>query len=162
MQGPASESGSPTWEDIEFLRRQVIDLQRICSMGVLAGSVMHELNNALTPVLNYARLGLRTNDQAFRDRSFERILEAADRATQLTRGMLGLTRPSDGLRLATDLARLTEDVLRLTSKDLQKHRIQVDFKVDGSPRASVNSRNSNKCCSILSSTLVRPCPKEAC
>lgn len=52
---------------IENLRRQVIALQRISSLGVLAGGVFHELNNALTPILNYAKLGLRNPDPAYRE-----------------------------------------------------------------------------------------------
>ena len=133
------EPSAPGWEDIEILRRQVVELQRISSLGVLAGSVMHELNNALTPILNYAKLGLRNPDPEFQKRAFERILEASERAGQLTRGMLGLARPSDGQRPVTELARLTEEVLKLTAKELQKHRIHVDYLVEGNPRAGVNS-----------------------
>ena len=55
--------------EIEVLRRQVIALQRISSLGVLAGGVFHELNNALTPILNYAKLGLRNPDPAYRERA---------------------------------------------------------------------------------------------
>src|SRR5262249_24426411 len=44
------------------LRRQVMDLQRVCSLGVLAGGICHELNNILTPILNYAKLGQRNPD----------------------------------------------------------------------------------------------------
>ena len=36
-------------EEIEALRRQVVELQRVSSLGVLAGGICHELNNALTP-----------------------------------------------------------------------------------------------------------------
>ena len=42
---------------VDALRRQVIALQRISSLGVLAGGVFHELNNALTPILNLRQAG---------------------------------------------------------------------------------------------------------
>ena len=51
------------------MRRQIVALQRISSLGVLAGGVFHELNNALTPILNYAKLGLRNADPAYRERA---------------------------------------------------------------------------------------------
>ena len=35
---------------------------------MLAGGVVHELNNALTPILNYAKLALRNPDPAYRER----------------------------------------------------------------------------------------------
>ena len=77
---------------INALRRQVIALQRISSLGVLAGGVFHELNNALTPILNHAKLGLRNPDPAYRERALLQILDAAQRAATITRGMLGLTK----------------------------------------------------------------------
>ena len=55
---------------VEALRRQVIALQRISSIGVLAErGLLHELNNALTPILSYAKLGLRNPDPAYRERA---------------------------------------------------------------------------------------------
>ena len=93
--------------EIEALKRQVIAIQRISSLGVLAGGVFHELNNALTPILNYAKLGLRNPDPAYRERALTQIVDAAQRAATITRGMLGLSRPGNGLnhREPIDLAR---------------------------------------------------------
>ena len=62
--------------------------QRISSLGVLAGGVFHELNNALTPILAYAKLGLRNPDPAYRERALSQIVEASQRAATITRGML--------------------------------------------------------------------------
>ena len=45
-------------DELEALRRQVVALQRISTLGVLASGVFHELNNTLTPIINYAKLGL--------------------------------------------------------------------------------------------------------
>jgi signal transduction histidine kinase len=126
--------------EIEALRRQVIALQRISSLGVLAGGVFHELNNALTPILNYAKLGLRNPDPAYRERALTQIVDAAQRATTITRGMLGLSRPGNGLnhREPIDLARLAEEVVRLVKKDMARHRVRLDVKTAGRPYARVN------------------------
>lgn len=125
-------------EQIEALRRQVVELQRLSSLGVLAGSVCHELNNALTPVLNYAKLGLRSSDPEYRRRALEKILDGAQRATAVARGVLGLARPQFERRDPTDLVRLTQEVLMLTAKDLEKHRIAVEFEGGENPHARVN------------------------
>jgi signal transduction histidine kinase len=124
--------------EIEALRRQVVELQRVSSLGVLAGGICHELNNALTPILNYAKLGLRNQDPDFRRRAFEKILDGAERAAAITGGVLGLARPRADRRSATDLVRLVEEVLLLTAKDLSKGRVHVDFRVEGRPHARVN------------------------
>jgi signal transduction histidine kinase len=126
--------------EIEALRRQVIALQRISSLGVLAGGVFHELNNALTPILNYAKLGLRNPDPAYRERALTQIVDAAQRAATITRGMLGLSRPGNGVnhRESIDLARLAEEVIRLIKKDMARHRVKLDMKTTGQPYARVN------------------------
>lgn len=121
-----------------MLRRQVMELQRISSLGVLAGGVCHELNNALTPILNYAKLGLRNPDPEFRQRAFEKILEAAQRAGTIAGGVLGLARPQADRRAPTDLVRLAEEVLMLVGKDLTKHRVRAEFRTEARPHARVN------------------------
>jgi signal transduction histidine kinase len=124
---------------IETLRRQVIALQRISSLGVLAGGVFHELNNALTPILNYAKLGLRNPDPAYRERALGQIVEAAQRAATITRGMLGLSRPGKvSHREPTDLTRLVEEVVMLVKKDLARHRVRLEVKATGNIHARVN------------------------
>jgi signal transduction histidine kinase len=125
-------------DEVEALRREVVALQRISSLGILAGSVSHELNNALTPILNYAKLGLRNTDPAYRDRAFQKILEAAQHASAITGGMLGLTRPRVDRRSSTDLVRLVQEVLLLVGKDLQKHRVHLEFQAEAHPYARVN------------------------
>jgi signal transduction histidine kinase len=124
---------------IDALRRQVIALQRISSLGVLAGGVFHELNNALTPILNYAKLGLRNPDPAYRERALTQIVEAAQRAASITRGMLGLSRPGNiKHREPTDMSRLVDEVVMLVKKDLMRHRVRLDVKTSGNPYARVN------------------------
>lgn len=135
---PNDSPNSPGREEIDALRRRVIDLQRVSSLGVLAGSVCHELNNALTPILNYAKLGLRNPDPEFRRKAFEKILEGAQRAATITGGVLGLARPQSDVRAPADLARLTEEVLLLAAKDLQKGRVKVELQIEGRPYARVN------------------------
>ena len=124
---------------VESLRRQVIALQRISSLGVLAGGVFHELNNALTPILSYAKLGLRNPDPAYRERALTQIVDAAQRAATITRGMLGLSRPGNlAHREPTDLARLVEEVAMLVKKDMARYRVRLDMKSAGNLFARVN------------------------
>jgi signal transduction histidine kinase len=135
---PKESRATPVSDPVEMLRRQVVELQRVSSLGVLAGSVCHELNNALTPILNYAKLGLRNPDPEFHRKAFEKILDGAQRAAAITGGVLGLARPQSNRRDPTDLVRLTEEVLLLSGKDLQKHRIHVEFQASGRPHSKVN------------------------
>src|SRR5207253_605881 len=133
--GPSPPTEVTEAAAIDTLRRQVTALQRISSLGVLAGGVFHELNNALTPILNYSKLALRNPDPAYRERALTQIAEAAQRAAAVTRGMLGLSRPGGGLdhREPTDLVRLVREVVLLVEKDMAKHRVRLDVKLTGQP-----------------------------
>jgi len=134
---PAHPTPNPA-EEVEALRRQIVALQRVSSLGVLAGSVCHELNNALTPILNYAKLGLRNPDPEYRRKAFEKILDGAQRASAITSGVLGLARPRADRHEAADLVRLVEEVLLLVNKELGKHRVKLDFAAEGRPHARVS------------------------
>ena len=47
----------PTTE-ADQLRQQLLQAQRLSSVGALASSVAHEFNNILTPILLYSQLAL--------------------------------------------------------------------------------------------------------
>jgi signal transduction histidine kinase len=135
---PSSPAPAIDGDDAALLRRQIAALQRVSSLGVLSGSIVHELNNALMPILNYAKLGLRSDDPAYRARAFAKIQEAAERAAAVAGGVLALARPQADRRDPADVARLVEDVLLITAKDLQKHRVRVELRVAERPSALVN------------------------
>lgn len=124
--------------EADQLRQQLLQAQKLSSVGALASSVAHEFNNILTTIINYARLALRPSaDEAGRTQALERILKGSQRAAVIINSMLGFARNTSTQRELTDLVSLVEEVLILTEKDLSKHRVHVDKKYQGRPRASV-------------------------
>jgi signal transduction histidine kinase len=124
--------------EADLLRQQLLQAQRLSSVGALASSVAHEFNNILTTIINYARLALRpTQDEASRNQALEKILKGGQRAAVIVSSMLGFARNGSSQKQQTDLAALVDEVLVLTEKDLSKHRIQVETKYLGRPHAWV-------------------------
>jgi signal transduction histidine kinase len=124
--------------ETDQLRQQLLQAQKLSSVGALASSVAHEFNNILTTIINYARLALRNpGDEAGRIQALERILKGSQRAATIISSMLGFARNTSTQRQLTDLAALVEEVLVLTDKDLSKHRIHVEKKFLGRPQACV-------------------------
>jgi signal transduction histidine kinase len=124
--------------EADQLRQQLLQAQKLSSVGALASSVAHEFNNILTTIINYARLALRTpGDETARTQALEKILKGSQRAATIVNSMLGFARNNSAHREPTDLAGLVEEVLILTEKDLSKHRIQVEKRFHGRPRAPV-------------------------
>ncbi len=141
-QGPEQTSD----QQLTDLQQQVIDLQqqlmqsqKLSSVGALASSITHEFNNILTTVINYAKMGLRHKDVATRDKAFDKILGAGQRASKITTGMLSYARNQSDLQEPTDLVTLVQDVLVLVEKDLQIHRVDLQTHFPTRPWASVNA-----------------------
>jgi signal transduction histidine kinase len=127
----------PTTE-ADQLRQQLLQAQRLSSMGALASSVAHEFNNILTTIINYAKLGLRSpGDEKGSREALEKILKGGQRAATIVNSMLGFARNNGTQREETDLVNLVEEVLILTDKDLSKHQVQVEKKYHSRPMARV-------------------------
>ena len=125
-------------QQITELRQQLLESQKMSTVGALAASITHEFNNILTTVINYAKLGLRHKDDDSRDKAFNKILAAGQRASRITTGMLAYARNKSDRRDEIDLAQLVDEVLLLVEKDLEVHRVKVEVTTQGDARANVN------------------------
>ncbi len=121
------------------LQQQLVQAQRLSSVGALASSITHEFNNILTTVINYSKMGLRHKDVATREKAFNKILTAGQRASKITTGMLSYSRGKGERREPHDLVNLVEDVLVLVEKDLQMHRVKLQTDFLDHPFAEVNA-----------------------
>jgi PAS domain S-box-containing protein len=100
------------------LERQLLQAQKMQSVGTLAGGVAHEFNNLLAGINGYAALALREPQVATQLRDFLlRIVDLSDRAALLTRQLLAFARKPALLRQRTsmvELVRGTADLVRRT------------------------------------------------
>jgi signal transduction histidine kinase len=126
-------------EQVKELQKQLLQAQKMSSVGVLASSITHEFNNILTTVINYAKMGLRHKDQATREKAFDKILNAGQRAAKLTTGMLSYARNQSDRREVTDLVMLVRDVLVLVERDLQMHRVKLQTEFCSHSHALLNA-----------------------
>jgi signal transduction histidine kinase/ActR/RegA family two-component response regulator len=108
------------------LERRLVQVQKLESLGLLAGGVAHDFNNLLTVVLSSASLAhSRAPDGAFRN-ELGAVLEAGGRAKDLTRKLLAMSRSQELDLQALDLnVRLTE--LIQLAKRLLPETIRVDW-----------------------------------
>jgi signal transduction histidine kinase len=124
--------------EVASLRRQLLEAQKAATLGELLGTTTHEFNNALTTVLNYAKLGLRHRDQPTRDKALERILSASTRAAKITASVLGMARGGSARMEPVNLELLVEDVLVLLEREMTKYRVQVEREFAPVPKVSAN------------------------
>jgi signal transduction histidine kinase len=125
-------------EQIEILKQQLALAQKLTALGELVGTTTHEFNNVLMTIINYAKIGMRHKDQANRDKCFDKILNAANRAAKITNGILGLARNRSAGQEPTDLVPLLDDTLILLEREMNKYRIAVEKRLQAVPLAMVN------------------------
>jgi len=126
-------------QQLEETQKQLMTAQKLASVGELASSITHEFNNILTTVINYAKLGLRHQDDEARDKAFNKILSAGQRAAKITTGLLSYARNGTDRREIHSISQLVHDIIALVEKDLHVHRITLDLQITDEPFAEVNS-----------------------
>jgi signal transduction histidine kinase len=112
-------------QQLEALQQQLVHAQRMAALGELVGTTTHEFNNVLMTILNYAKLGVRHKDDATRDKAFEKILAAAQRAEKITNSVLGLARNRKQEFAPTDLAAIMQESLVLLEREMMKYKVAV-------------------------------------
>lgn len=122
-------------QQVAALKQQLVQAQKLTALGDLVGTTTHEFNNVLMTVINYAKIGLRQKDEPTRDKAFEKILAAGNRAAKITTGILAFARNRSGSLEPTDLARVIDDALLLLEREMSKYRVHIDRQVEAVPPA---------------------------
>jgi len=124
--------------ELASLRREILEARKVATLGDLLGTTTHEFNNALTTILNYARLGLRHRDAPTRDKALERILSAGTRAAKITASVLGMARRGTTRMEPVPLEALVDEALVLLEREMTKYRVQVEREYSPVPQVVAN------------------------
>ncbi len=114
---------------VESLRQQLEQAQRMATIGELASTTTHEFNNLLTTIINYARMGLRHKDEPNARQGLTEINDAATRATKVASSVLAMARNRTSAFEPVLLSSVLEDTLALIGREFQKHRIALETEI---------------------------------
>lgn len=107
------------------LQRQLLQSEKLSSMGTLIAGTTHELNNKLAPILGYAELlQLADTPPDVRER-VALIQQAAEGAKKIVDSLLGFSRDSEMVREAVRIADIVDSVLTMSSAALRRAGVQV-------------------------------------
>jgi signal transduction histidine kinase len=84
-------------------------------------------------------MGLRHTDAATRQKAFEKILIASNRAARITNGILGFARNRSPGFEPTDMHKLVDDTMVLLERELTKYRVTVEQNLEPVPPAQANT-----------------------
>jgi PAS domain S-box-containing protein len=108
------------------LERQLLQAQKMQSVGTLAGGVAHEFNNLLAGISGYASLGLREPNLSPTLREFlHHIVGLSERAATLTRQLLAFARKPALSRQRTAVRELIT-----STADLVRHSLHQEVVLD--------------------------------
>ncbi|MCF8064348.1 MAG: transporter substrate-binding domain-containing protein [Desulfarculaceae bacterium] len=98
----------------EKLESQLLQAQKLESVGRLAGGVAHDFNNMLNVITGYAELALdKTSPDDPRQKDLQEILKAGQRSAEITRQLLAFARRQTVSPKVLDLNETVESMLRM-------------------------------------------------
>ena len=108
--------------------RQLRQSQKMEAIGQLAGGVAHDFNNLLVVISGYARMAREKleADSAPR-KDIDEVVDAADRASKLTRQLLAFSRRQTMHPELLDLNELIERTFRMLKRLIGEH-IRLEFR----------------------------------
>ena len=118
-------------KEIERLRLQVKNLEKLSSLGMLSAGIAHEIQNPLNFVINFSKLSSKLVDdledilEIVNDLhgNLKKIEEHGNRATSIIRGILLYSRGKDDEYIPTDIKNLVKEYVWLAY-----HSMRANYK----------------------------------
>lgn len=130
-------------QQLDELRNQLFESQRLATIGTIAAVIAHEFNNLLTPIVSYSQFALKNAESSAPDmelirKALSKSAQSADKAGRICQSMLGLARGQSVFE-NVPVQRLVEETLLVMARDPRKDgialrvQVQPDLKVYGDP-----------------------------
>lgn len=120
--------------EIMKAQEQLVNAEKLASLGRMAAGVAHELNNPLTGIVTFAHLLKKRmppeNKQDIEDINV--IIEQADRCSKIINGLLGFSRKTTTEKIKLNINTLIENTLALLKNQARFHNIRYEMNLDNS------------------------------
>jgi signal transduction histidine kinase len=117
-------------ENLKRLQAQILQSEKLASIGQLVGGAAHELNNPLTAMLGYSDLLLSTDLNPEQRAQAVRIGQHVRRTRSLVASLLSFARHTPVTRTPIDLNTLVRTAVKLAESQWQPLKIEVRSELD--------------------------------
>ncbi len=115
------------------LEDQLLQVEKMSSLGLLAAGVAHEVNTPITGISSYAQMLLKdTPDDDARKPILEKIEKQTFRAAEIVNGLLNFARMNGSEFADLDLNRLIQESLCLLEHQLKQNHVEIEYSPDQS------------------------------
>jgi signal transduction histidine kinase len=125
--------------EIDGLREALARSHRLALMGTLAGSIAHEFNNLLTPVMSYAEMALESpTDRKLTAKALERAYRGCDRASRIASAILAFSADRGGDSSGSaDVSEAVRDAMLCLAQDPTRIGVEVRTELEPELRAGI-------------------------
>jgi two-component system NtrC family sensor kinase len=117
-------------ENLKRLQAQVLQSEKVASIGQLVGGAAHELNNPITAMLGYSELLLNTKLTAEEHTLAAKIGQQVRRTRSLVASLLSFAKRTPASRIPIDLNTLARTAVKLTQPQWQALKFAVHTEFD--------------------------------
>ena len=123
------------FENLKRLQAQLLQSEKLASIGQLVGGVAHELNNPITAMLGYSDLLLSTKLSEHQRPHAIKIGQYVRRTKSLVASLISFARQTPVAKTQLDLNTLVRTAVKLTEPQWQAQEIKIRTEFDaGSPK----------------------------
>lgn len=119
--------------ELKKLERQLIQAQKLESIGTLAGGIAHDFNNIMTAILGYAsvmKMKFKRDDPFYQ--YLEVIESSAERAASLTRKLLTFSRSEKYQLKLVDVNKVIKETVALLKETIER---KIEVRLDLYPKS---------------------------
>jgi signal transduction histidine kinase len=122
-----------TQQQLDFLREQLTESQRLATIGTITAVIAHEFNNLLTPIVSYSQFALQsaesdTPDLELIKKALGKAFQSSTKAGKICNSMLGLARGESTFG-KVEVQKLVDEVLLVLARDPHKDGIALRVQV---------------------------------
>lgn len=128
-------------DDLNESQLKILQMDRMASIGELAGGIAHEINNPLTGILGQAQLLLEKLPQDHQYRpTIEKIENAAQRCRTIVRSLLDFARDKDYKFRPAEIHELINKTIELIETEITSKKIHIEKYIpDNLPKVNVST-----------------------